>query len=127
MYPPLSALGADKGTGHNLNKLTELSSDIQKLRQLRVLGLGFTDLRSLPKEIVKLEKLDTLDISFNENLNIATEFETLKEMSWLEYLNIVATNADSTTIDKLRKALPKTKIEAKLEDLEIETVEQNHN
>jgi len=56
-------------------------------------------------------------------LNIATELGTLKEMTWLKYLNIVATNADPATVDKLRKALPKTKIDVKFEDLEIETVD----
>jgi hypothetical protein len=56
-------------------------------------------------------------------LNIATELGTLKELTWLKYLNILATNADTATIDKLRKALPKTKIDAKFEDLEIETVD----
>jgi hypothetical protein len=123
MYPPLSALGADKGTCANLNKLNNLPNDIEKLRQLRVLGLGFTNLRSLPNEIIKLEKLDTLDLSFNKNFNIATTFGTLKDMPWLRYLNIVATNADATTIDKLRKALPETKIDAKLDDPEIDSAE----
>jgi hypothetical protein len=80
-------------------------------------------LRSLPKEIVKLEKLDTLDISFNQNLKIATELKTLKQMQWLKYLNIIATTADEITIDKLRKSLSKTKIDAKLEDIKIENVE----
>ena len=56
-------------------------------------------------------------------MNIATEFGTLKEMTWLKYLNILASNADTATIDKLRKALPQTKIDAKFEDLEIETVD----
>jgi Leucine-rich repeat (LRR) protein len=106
-----------------LNKIAKISSDIQNLKKLRVFGICFNNLQSLPKEIVKLKELDTLDISFNENLNIATELGKLKEMTWLKYLNIIATNADTSTIDKLRKALPKTKIEAKLEDLEIETVD----
>ena len=123
LYPPLSALGADKPAGDSLNKIAKIPSDIENLQQLRVFGICFNNLQSLPKEIVKLKKLDTLDISFNKNLNIATEFEKLKEMTWLKYLNILATNADTATIDKLRKALPKTKIDAKFEDLEIETVD----
>lgn len=123
MYPPLSALGADKPSGNSLNKISKISSDLVNLQQLRVFGICFNQLQSLPKEIVQLKKLDTLDISFNENLNMATELETLKEMTWLKYLNIVATNADTATIDKLRRALPKTKIDAKLEDFEIETVD----
>lgn len=123
MYPPLSALGADKPSGGSLNKIIKIPSDIENLQQLRVFGICFNNLQSLPNEIVKLKQLDTLDISFNENLNIATEFKTLKEMTWLKYLNIIATNADTATIDKLRKALPRTKIDAKFEDLEIETVD----
>jgi len=120
MYPPLSALGADKPTGDSLNKITKIPSEIENLQQLRVFGIRFNNLQYLPKEIVKLRELDSLDISFNENLNIATELETLKAMTWLKYLNIVATNADTATIEKLRKALLKTKINAVFEDLEIE-------
>jgi Leucine-rich repeat (LRR) protein len=123
MYPPLSALGADKPSGDNLNKIAKIPSDIENLQQLRVFGICFNNLQSLPKEILTLKKLDTLDISFNENLNIATELGTLREMTWLKYLNLVGTNADTVTIDKLRKALPKTKIDTRFEDLEIETVD----
>ena len=123
LYPPLSALGGDKPSDDSLNKITKISSDIANLQKLRVLGICFNNLQSLPKQIAKLKELDTLDLSFNENLNIATELGTLKEMTWRKYLNIVGTNADTSTIDKLRKALPKTKIDAKFEDLEIETVE----
>jgi len=123
MYPPLSALGADRPSGNRLNKIAKIPSDIENLQQLRVFGICFNKLQSLPKEIVKLKELDTLDISFNENLNIATELGTLKEMTWLKYLNIIATNADTATIDKLRRALPKTKIAAKLDDLETEIVD----
>lgn len=126
IYPPLSALGADKPSGDSLNKIAKIPNDIENLQQLRVLGICFNNLQTLPKEIVKLKKLDTLDISFNKNLNIATELGTLKEMTWLKYLNILATNADTATIDKLRKALPKTKIAAKFEDLEIETVDTSN-
>jgi Leucine-rich repeat (LRR) protein len=122
MYPPLSALGADKPSSENLNQIAKIPSDIENLQQLRVLGICFNNLQTLPKEIAKLKKLDTLDISFNENLNIARELETLKEMTWLKYLNILATNADTANIDKLRKALPKTKIVAKIEDLETKTL-----
>ena len=121
MYPPLSALAADNRD--SLNKIAKIPSDIANLQQLRVFGICFNNLQSLPKEILKLKKLDTLDISFNKNLNIATEFGTLKEMTWLKYLNILASNADTATIDKLRKALPQTKIDAKFEDLEIENVD----
>jgi Leucine-rich repeat (LRR) protein len=123
LYPPLSALGEESSPGDSMNKIAEIPKDIEKLSHLRNLGLCFNDLRSLPKEIVKLEKLDTLDISFNQNLKIATELETLKQMQWLKYLNIIATNADAITIDKLRKSLSKTKIDAKPEDIMIENVD----
>lgn len=124
MYPPLSALGADKLSGYNLNKIVKIPSDIENLQQLRVFGICFNNLQSLPKEIVKLKMLDTLDISFNENLNIGAQLETLKEMTWLKYLNIFATNTDAATINKLRKALPKTRVNAKFEDLDVnETVD----
>lgn len=123
LYPPLSALGEEFSPGDSMNKITEIPKNIEKLIQLRNLGVCFNDLRALPKEIVKLKKLDTLDISFNQNLKIATELETLKQMQWLKYLNIIATNADEITIDKLRKSLSKTKIDAKLEDIMIENIE----
>lgn len=115
LYPPLSALGVEKGSGDSLNRITELPKDIEKLDQLRFLGLCFNDMQSLPKEIVKLERLDTLDLSFNEHLSIARALETLGKMPWLRYLNIVATNIDTATLEQLRKALPKTKIDARLE------------
>jgi Leucine-rich repeat (LRR) protein len=123
MYPPLSALGTDKSSGKNFNRITKIPANIENLQRLRVLNACFINLESLPKEIVNLKELDTLDVSFNENLNITTEFQILKEMSWLKYLNIVATNTDTAIIDKLRKALPETKIYTKFEDLEFETVE----
>jgi len=123
MYPPLSALGADKPSGNSLNKIAIIPSEIENLQKLQVFGICFNKLQALPKEIVKLKRLDTLDISFNENLNIATQLGTLKEMTWLKYLNLMGTSVDTATIDKLHKALPKTKIAAKFEDHEIETVD----
>ncbi|HVF95797.1 MAG TPA: hypothetical protein VM871_00665 [Flavisolibacter sp.] len=120
LYPPLSTLGAETGRGENLNKISKIPEDIENLRHLRTLGLCFNDLRSLPKELLKLKNLDTLDISFNSNLKIETELATLQQMHWLKYLNIIATNADDITIDKLRKSLPKTKVDAKLNDIQIE-------
>ena len=116
IYPPLSLLRA----GKNMNNLVKIPSNIENLKQLRVLSISFNKLKSLPKEIVKLKKLDTLDISFNESLNISSELGTLKEMTWLKYLNIVSTIADTATINKFRKALANTKIDARFEDLEIE-------
>ncbi|MCH5716418.1 leucine-rich repeat domain-containing protein [Niabella hibiscisoli] len=117
LYPPLSALGADKPEGENLNKIMKIPGSIKVLYKLRFLGMCFNDLKSLPSEIGELRALDTLDLSFNEHLNIAAEFETLKEMTWLKYLNVIATNTDTTTISKLRKALLYTKIDATPEDL----------
>ena len=122
IYPPLSALGADTPSGKSLNKITAIQSDIVKLHQLRVFRICFNNLQSLPAEIVQLKELDTLDISFNEDLNITAELGKLKKMTGLRYLNIVATKADEASIDKLRKALPDTKIDAKPEDLLIDSV-----
>lgn len=117
MYPPLSALGADKPEGETFNKIMKIPGSIKVLHRLRYLSMRFNDLKSLPGEISELRVLDTLDLSFNEHLNIAAEFETLKEMTWLKYLNIIATNTDTTTVSKLRKTLLHTKIDAMPEDL----------
>lgn len=122
LYPPLSALATDNSYGQSLNKITEIPDEIRNLQQLRTLNICFNDLRSLPKEIIELKKLDTLDLSFNKHLDITKVFRILQEMSWLKSLNIVATNVDTATIDKLRKALPKTKIYATFEDLELDAV-----
>ncbi|MEG4904742.1 hypothetical protein [Microcoleus sp. F10-A1] len=121
--PPLSGLAYDISSGDSLNKITQIPKDIQNLKQLRTFGICFNALQSLPKELINLKKLDTLDLSFNEQLNIATAFDILQKMSWLKSLNIIGTHVDSTTVDRLRKALPDTKIEATLEDLQIDSVD----
>lgn len=121
LYPPLSILGP--ASSDSPNKITDIPKEIMRLRHLQTLGLCFNDLRSLPKEIVELKKLDTLDISFNENFNLASQLETLTQMQWLKYLNIIAINSDGNTIDKLRNAMPTTKIYARLEDLKIDKAE----
>ena len=123
LYPPLSAFGQEYGSGDSMNKITTIPKDIERLRNLKVLGFCFNDLRSLPKEIANLQQLDTLDISFNRHLNMSAELETLKKMKALKYLNVIATNIDPTSIEELKKALPKTKIDAKLEDLPIDSVQ----
>ena len=106
-----------------MNKITTIPTDIKRLKNLRALRLCFNDLRSLPKEIISLQYLDTLDISFNQHLNIVSELETLKKMQQLKYLNVMATNIDQASIEELRKALPKTKISTKLEDLLTDTTQ----
>ena len=122
LYPPLSAFEKQDGPGDSMNKITAIPKTIERLKNLRVLGFCFNDLRSLPKEIIRLQRLDTLDVSFNRHLNIAGELETLKKMQQLKYLNVMVTTIDQTSIDELKKALPNTKIYAKLEDLPINTI-----
>lgn len=122
IYPPLSAFEKQDGSGDSMNKITTVPKTIKRLKNLRVLGFCFNDLQSLPKEIISLQRLDTLDVSLNRHLNIAGELDVLKKMQQLKYLNVMATTIDQTSIDELRKALPKTKIIAKLEDLPIVTI-----
>ncbi|HEY1045135.1 MAG TPA: hypothetical protein VGF79_01770 [Bacteroidia bacterium] len=117
LYPPLSALANEQDSISNLNRITEISSEVAKLKRLRYLGTCNNDLKSIPKEIVELNQLDTLDLSFNKHLNIKASFETLKLMSGLKYLNIVETTVDSSTLSQLKKALPNTKIDANLMDI----------
>jgi Leucine-rich repeat (LRR) protein len=122
LYPPLTALGND--TAVNMNKITAVPHNIIRLQNLRKLGLGCNNLISLPIEITQLENLDTLDISFNQHLNIRAALGILKQMQWLKYLNIIATNADNNTIDELRKSLPNTLIVATPKDIFIDTNEK---
>jgi len=122
IYPPLSEIGdySESVPGIGMNKITVIPKAIGQLHNLRTLALSFIDLRSLPTELLQLKQLDTLDISFNERLNIASELGILSKMTWLKYLNIVAIKFDQTSIEALRKSLPNTRIDAKVEDLPFE-------
>lgn len=110
VYPPLSALGPDTPSGENLNKIASIPSKIENLQKLKVLGIGCNKLQSLPIELSQLKLLDSLDISFNVNLNIKKEMDILQKLTSLKYLNIIATKWDSTSLEKLQKALPTTEI-----------------
>lgn len=112
LYPPLSALGRDSPDDSNLNRIHEVPAAIANLQKLRVLNISFNALHALPSEIVSLSALDTLDISFNKNLRIADEFNKLTMMPSLQYLNLIGTEVDSTVVQKLRRALPNTRIVA---------------
>lgn len=122
-YPPLSALGEGKVTGDSMNQIKQIPKNISQLRGLRVFILCANDLISLPVEIAELKQLDTFDISFNKNLSVSRELNTLKRMPWLKYMNLVATNADSISVNELRKSLPQTKIVTKFEELISEASE----
>jgi len=117
LYPPLSALGQDGPSGSNMNQIEEISDDIGQLKNLKVLNLTANDLKKLPKEIIQLRHLDTLDLSFNIHFSVFNDVDVLRNMNWLKYLNIVATNFDERTIEKLRKTLPTTRIITKLDDI----------
>ena len=117
IYPPLSALSPDELSGESMNQITQISENISQLKQLKVLNVCANDLRSLPNGLVQLRMLDTLDISHNKHLQLANELETLSKMTWLKYLNIIGTNADPESVDKIKKSLHTTKIIASLDEV----------
>ena len=117
IYPPLSALGGEGPSGRNMNQIMQIPDDIGQLQNLRTLDLAANDLRSLPKGMMKLGRLDTLDLSFNKNFIVSKELNTLAKMHSLKYLNIAGTHADQTSIDKLQKSLPSTKVVIRLDEI----------
>jgi uncharacterized protein YfeS len=122
LYPPLSVLAGEGKTGDSLNSIKTISNDIRRLKHLKVLSFCFNDLQSLPSGIAELNQLDTLDLSFNMHLDIANELKILGKMKWLKFLNIVLTKTDSATLVNLHKAIPKTKIYAKPEEMIVDTL-----
>jgi Leucine-rich repeat (LRR) protein len=124
LYPPLSVLGSDKRViGKDDNQLVDLPQNIIQLKRLRSLYIQANQLRRLPSEFHQLTQLDTLDISFNEYLQLSKIMGELEKMTGLRYLNIVGISVDAGSIEKLKKALPNTKVITTFHDLEFDTTE----
>lgn len=119
LYPPLSALGEnDPSIGNGANQLTELPQEITRLKKLRTLDIVANNLEDLPKDFHQLKKLDTLSLAFNPRLELSQIMEIAK-MPGLKYLNIIGIPTDSISINKLKKALPNTKVILKFDELEF--------
>lgn len=120
VYPPLSALGESVQFAEDRNHIREIPGTIALLGNLRSLGLSFNDVQVLPEELVYLKKLDSLDLSFNGDLQISASCHILFQMKSLQYLNVFGTRVDSTTIDRLRWALPRAEIIATYKDVGVD-------
>jgi Leucine-rich repeat (LRR) protein len=107
-YPPFLVLGRDDGD--SANKISVIPKAIENLQNLKVLGIRFVGLESIPAELYELKKLDTLLLSFNDRLNISAAMPTLGRMTWLKYLDIMATSFQQEDIDSLKLLLPNTEI-----------------
>ncbi len=93
VYPPRSAWVADKLPVKS-NKLT---NEITKLKQLKILNIGFMDLTSLPNDFHKLQHLDSLNLMMNY-LDITNELSKLKKLENLRYINILGNKLDTLQI-----------------------------
>jgi Leucine-rich repeat (LRR) protein len=123
MYPPLSALGADKRQiGKNDNLITELPQEIIGLRLLKSLYIEANQLLKLPTGFHLMQELDTLDVSFNEQFDLAEALPELAKMQNIKYLNVIGVKADSVTINKIKSSLPKTKLISTLNDVDDEII-----
>jgi Leucine-rich repeat (LRR) protein len=117
LYPPLSSLHDEEQKTDRINKITQIPEDIVNWPNLKVLNLCSNDLTSLPLGVTKLEQLDTLNLAFNKRLLLARELNILSKMHWLKYLDITGINSSQSSINELRKSLPKTKVVATVEEL----------
>src|SRR5665647_3542694 len=67
------------------NQLTQLPSEIGKLRNLTELSLSHNQLTQIPSEIVELKDLIELDLSWNQLTQLHPEVLKLKNLTCLLY------------------------------------------
>lgn len=111
--------------------LRHLPEQLGELTQLKALELDYHRLETLPEYIGKLEQLEKLDLFYGKLKNLPNSLEqllnlkhldlrqnrfitlpaVLKRMPWLEMIEIAGNNLSDETIEELKGALPKTKIQ----------------
>jgi len=104
-YPPISSLEQSVPFGGNAVLLENLPEGISQLRRLKNLSLYGLGLKSLPKDFGKLKELEVLDLSFN-NLNIIKELDKLDQLAKLRRLSIVGNIGDLATINQWQESKP---------------------
>jgi Leucine-rich repeat (LRR) protein len=120
IYPPLSALGLSDDSNKDLNRITDIPTQIKALKNLKSLGLCYNNIQTLPSTMTHLKKLDTLNLSLNRNLKISEVYPILVQMKSLRYLNIFGTQADTSIVKSLRASLPNTKVIATIADMGVD-------
>jgi Leucine-rich repeat (LRR) protein len=120
IYPPLSALGLGDDSNKDLNRITDIPTQIKALKNLKFLGLCHNNIQTLPSTLTHLKNLDTLNLSLNRNLKISEVYPILVQMKSLRYLNIFGTQADTSVVRNLRASLPNTKVITTISDMGVD-------
>lgn len=88
------------------NALTgALQSEVQRLKNLRVLNLSHNTFTGVPAEVGQLTELEVLDLSFNPITGLPNELGNLKK---LKTLDLRGTQYSTYDLDIIRKGLPAT-------------------
>lgn len=92
----------------SFNNIKEFPLEICELSNLTALDFQNNRLWQLPKEIGQLKNLKTLDLSKNMIVRLPKEMRELKNLT---YLNLKETIMDYEEIEKIRRWLPKCRID----------------
>lgn len=94
------------GLDVSYNALTgALPSEVQRLKNLRLLNLSHNSFTGVPAEVGQLTQLETLDLSYNPITGLPHEIGNLKN---LKTLDLRGTEYSAFDLDIIRKTLPKT-------------------
>lgn len=99
----------------SMQKLRSIPEDIGKLKNLKYLDLSFNLVTSLPASIAQLPKLEVLKISGLYNMPHLPEF--LYEMKHLRELHALDLRVPPEELQRLKEALPNTRVILTKEDL----------
>ncbi len=99
----------------SMQKLRTIPEDIGKLKNLKYLDLSFNLVTSLPAAIAHLPKLEVLKISGLYNMPHLPEF--LYEMKHLRELHALDLRVPPEELQRLKEALPNTRVILTKEDL----------
>ena len=87
--------------------ISEISSEIEKLRNLEELHLTLNYITTLPSEILELKKLRVLDLTENPGFN---DIERIVQMTWLEEFYCFGCHLSKADLEELQQKLPNCKI-----------------